>query len=122
MDISELSPLALSLIPAPGLVRFVLLIVHPAILPPSNKTLEPVTSPSSFTLNLDVLMNIYRGSSTPPCSGLPLMKILVPDNEEVSILNPPILPELAVMEPSNTAPLANRTPSLSTPKFGPILI
>ena len=50
------------------------------------------------------------------------MKIFVLDNDAVSILNPPILPELAVIEPSNTAPLANKTPSLSTPKFGPILM
>ena len=41
---------------------------------PSNIE-EPVTLPSCLTLKLDVDINIYLGSSTPPCNGLPLIKI-----------------------------------------------
>ena len=58
-----------------------------------------MTSPFSFTLKLDVLINIYRGSSTPPCNGLPLMKMLVLNKEELPIVNPPINPALADIEP-----------------------
>ena len=56
MDISALSPFALSLIPeAPALARFVELIVHPPIWPPVKFTDEPVTSPSWSTKNLEEL-------------------------------------------------------------------
>ena len=40
-------------------------------------------------------------------------------NEAEPILNPPILPALAVIVPVKTAPLANNEPSLSILNLGP---
>ena len=78
-------------------------------------------SPFSFTLKLDVLINMYLSSSTPPTNGEPLMNILVPLKATSLVLNPPIKPALAVIVPWKTAPLANKVPLLSTLKLGPNL-
>ena len=58
-----------------------------------------VIVPSCFTLNFYVLMNIYLGSSTPPSNGLPLMNRSLLNKEELPIVNPPINPALADIEP-----------------------
>ena len=92
------------------------------IVPPDNKNSLAVTSPFCFTLKLDVDINIYSSLSTPPTAGEPLMNILLLLNECESVVNPPIKPADAVILPSNVAPLAIKIPSLSTMKFGPILI
>ena len=49
------------------------------------------------------------------------MKILVPEKELLSVVNPPMIPLLADTVPSNCAPLANKTPSLLIEKLGPNL-
>ena len=89
---------------------------------------DAVISPFSFTLKWDVEININFESSSPPKLGEPLMTICFSvfpagdENEDESVANPPIKPADAVMVPVNVAPLAIRIPSLSTIKFGPILM
>ena len=121
-----------SCIPVPGTkpiksesvppLSFVASTLNPPILPPVNNTCDPVMSPFCFTLKLVVFINLYLSSSTPPTNGLPLMKILVLLKELSSVLKPPIKPADAVIVPTNSAPLAIKIPSLSTMKFGPILM
>ena len=49
------------------------------------------------------------------------MNIFVLERESSSVVNPPMIPLLADIVPSNCAPLANKVPLLSTLKLGPNL-
>ncbi len=71
-----------------------LLIVKLAIRPPVNKTLDPVMSPLPFTLNFEADIKKPVGAAAPD------IKKLFPDNECDVIVNPPILPAVAVIVPA----------------------
>ena len=103
----------LAIVPAVFAV-IVLAVISPVIL-----AADAVISPFCFTLKFEVLMNMYLSSSIPPTNGEPLKKRFVLLSESSSAVKPPIKPALAVIVPSNLAPLAIRIPSLSTIKLGP---
>ena len=111
-----------AIVPVPFTVKFPPIVVVPLIsVLPSNLALEPVILPSSFTLKFEDEINICLSFGAPPTAGEPLMNIFALWKELESVVNPPIKPCDAVILPSNLAPLAKSTPSLSTEKFGPNL-
>ena len=117
--------IAVVVIPKPAIVPVPTTFNSPSILVfPLKRALEPVISPLCFMLKLELDKNMNRGWWPPPNAGLPLRKrlLLWSWKDELSVTKPPIKAALAVIVPSNFAPLAINTPSLFTIKLGPILI
>ena len=85
---------------------------------PVNNNAEAVTCPLPLTLNPELLIKNPVELGEPDIETLKLLSCI----EDEPITNPPKNPALAVIVPSNLAPLAINTPCLSTIKLGPILI
>ena len=112
--------------PDESIIKLLLLIV---LLPISNPPITPALAlicPWLFTVNpLDDITRLDFDCPAPVAEPLNINVgvFLSPvKNASSSVVNPPIKPADAVILPSNVAPLAIKIPSLSTMKFGPILI
>ncbi len=97
----------------------VLVISHPAILPPENITADPVISPLPFKLKFEAEIKWSVGPAAPDIKKEGIPKVSGPCIALGVILNPPICPEFAVIFPEITASEACNKPLEEIAKLDP---